>query len=163
LLALLAVALGRVAYPFEVEWLEGAALDEVRHAGAGGALYAAPSLSYVPLNYTPLYFWVASLFAHVFRPTFLALRMVSLLSALAVIGFLVDLVRRETRSWTAAFISAGLFAATFRLGGAWLDLAHVDSLSLALLFAGVWTLRVEPSPPRSGVVAGALFVASCLA
>jgi hypothetical protein len=41
-------------------------------------------------------------------------------------------VRTETRNWRIALLSTGLFAAAFRVTGAWLDVARVDSLFLAL-------------------------------
>src|SRR5262245_60258037 len=60
LLAYLGVALARIGYPFELEWLEGQSLEEVRRLLAGQPIYAAPSLEFVASNYPPLYFVLAA-------------------------------------------------------------------------------------------------------
>lgn len=162
-LAYVGVALARLSYPFELEWLEGAALDQVLRVLRGEAMYAAPSLAYVPLNYAPLYFWASALVAQVAGTDFLALRLLSVASSLAVFWFIHDLVWRERHSRLAALAGVGLFAATYRLGGAWLDLARADSFALAILLGGVWALRAGERDMAAGIVAGLLFVLAFMA
>src|SRR5262249_7790186 len=70
-------------------------------------------------------------------------------------------VRRETNSGSLGLVAAGLFAATFRASGAWLDIARVDSLCLLLFLAGAWFLRFAPSPQGmagAGVLLGLSFL-----
>ena len=73
------VALRRIGYPYELEWLEGGAVEIVRRVAEGQSIYVQPSLHYVPYPYTPLYFWVSGALAHVTGVGFLPLRLVSLL------------------------------------------------------------------------------------
>ena len=63
--AFLYVAISRMGYMFTLEWLEGASLIAVRQLLAGHPLYAQPTFQYVPLIYSPLYYYVSALFATV--------------------------------------------------------------------------------------------------
>lgn len=153
----------RAGYPYELEWLEGAALEHVQRLRHGLPLYSAPSLAWVPLNYTPLYFALSAAFTFVFGETFLALRLVSILSAIAAGALLWRLVRHETGRVAPAWLAVGLLASTYRLGGAWFDVARADSLHLALLLAGACVARLDPSRWRMPLVAGALFALAFLA
>jgi hypothetical protein len=135
------VALARIGYPYELEWMEGASVDQVGRVLAGQALYTAPSLDFVPLNYPPLYFLVSAGVARLVGLGFLALRLVSFLASLGCMGLLFVMARRETGTAYGGLLAAGLFAATFRASGAWLDLARVDSLFLFLLLASMALAR----------------------
>ena len=64
-LAYLVIALTRLSYPFELEWMEGGSVVHVQRILDGQALYVTPSLTFVPFIYSPFYFYVSSLFAHV--------------------------------------------------------------------------------------------------
>ncbi|MCC6348979.1 MAG: glycosyltransferase family 39 protein [Candidatus Eisenbacteria bacterium] len=153
----------RGAYPYELEWLEGIALEHVQRLRAGLPLYVAPSLVWVPLNYAPLYFWLCALASLAFGESFLAMRLVSMLAALAAGWAMWKLVRHETGRAAPAWLAVGLFAAAYRLGGAWLDVARADSLHLALLLLGALVARTDPSRWRMPVAAGALFALALLA
>ncbi len=159
--AYLFVALSRIGYPFELEWMEGGSVEHVRRILAGRALYVAPSLSFVPFIYTPLYFHVSAVAAQIVGVGLLPLRLVSFASSLGCLALIGAIVRGETRSWRPAILAAGLYAATFRHSGAWFDLARVDSLFLMLLLAGVYALRARRTH-RSFALAGALFGLSFL-
>lgn len=137
----LAVACARIAYPYELEWEEGGHVDHVLRILNGEKLYVPPSLEFVPFFYTPLYFYVSAAAAKVLGAGFVPLRLISILSSIVSFWILFRLVRRETGSIAAGMLAAGLFAATFRISGAWFDLARVDSLFLCLLLAGLCTLR----------------------
>lgn len=162
ILAYVCVALLRIRYPFELEWMEGGSLDHVRRVLEGKPLYAEPSLSFTPFLYPPLYYLVSAGFAKLLGLGFGALRSVSLLSSLASFGLLFELARRETRSASVGLVAAGLFAACFRLSGEFYDLARVDSLALALLLGGVCLLRSASTATAQGA-AGALLALSFLA
>jgi hypothetical protein len=161
LAAYLYVALSRLGYPFALEWLEGNSLVEVRRILAGQQLYPAPGAGYVPDGYPPLYFAVAAAAARVLGPSYLTLRLVSLVSSLGCFGLLAGLVRRETGSVAAGAGAAGLFAATYFATGTWFDVARVDSLFLALSVAGLYAAR-RMRGPGSAVAAGALLAAAVL-
>jgi hypothetical protein len=135
------IALRQLGYPYELEWLEGGSVEIVGRVLHGQALYVAPSLHYVPYEYPPLYFWVSALVAHVTGLSFLPLRLVSLFASLGSFALLFAMVRRETGDAVAGLVAAGLFAATFSDGGAWLDIGRVDSLFLFFLLCSVAVAR----------------------
>ena len=153
------VALRRMAYPFELEWLEGGSLVQVQRILAGHPLYARPSLSYVAFPYPPLYYYVAAAVAAAVGPGFHALRLVSFLASLLALGAIFDIVRRETGRMLPALVAAGTFAGTYRAAGAWLDVGRVDSLCLALVLLATHRIRFGRTAP-SQALAGALL---CLA
>ena len=155
------VALSRLGYPFEVEWLESNSLVEVHRVLAGQPLYAAPSAGYVPDGYPPLYFAVSAAVAAVSGVSYLPLRLVSLVSALVCFGLLGRLVQRETSSAAAGTAAAGLFAGTYFVTRTWFDAGRVDSLFLALSLGGLyaaWRMRGT----RGAVAAGVLLAAAAL-
>ena len=153
--AYLWVALHRLGYPFELEWLEGGAVGIVQRAAAGHGLYVQPSLHYVPWPYPPMYFWTSAAVAHVTGVGFLALRLVSFTASLATFVVIYILVRSGTSDRVAGVCAVGLYAATFRLSGAWLDLGRVDSLFLLLFLLAVLVARRARSW-RGGIAVGAL-------
>lgn len=136
----LVVALIRISYPFELEWMEGGAVVHVERVLNGRPLYVQPSLDFIPYIYSPFYFYVSSLFARVTGNGFLPLRLVSLLSSLGCFALILMIVRRRTASLYAGAIAACLFAATFSISGAWFDIARVDSLFLVLVLGGIYAL-----------------------
>lgn len=141
----LTVALLRVGYPFELEWMEGTIADHVRRILDGQPLYVPPSLEFVPFIYAPLYFYASAGLAKVIGFSLLPLRLVSFIASLACLALSYAFVRRETGSRFYGLVAAALFAATFRVSGAWLDLARPDSLFLALLLAGLYLARFGSS------------------
>src|ERR1700722_18058099 len=122
------VALHRVGYPFEIDWMEGGSVELGGRGLAGHSLYTAPSVTFVGWTYPPLYYWLAAALAKVIGLGFLPLRLVSLIASLAAMGALAFTVIRETGNRTAGLVAAGLFAATFQISGSWFDTGRVDSL-----------------------------------
>jgi hypothetical protein len=158
LAAYLVVAAGRMAYPYELEWIEGAMVDQVARIAAGQPVYAAPSVDFVPFLYTPLYFYLSAAAAFVLGIGFFPLRLVSILASLGVFALLFATVREETGDSLAAFLAVGLFAACYRIAGAWLDIGRVDSLFLFLLMWFLYLARRMDSLRRAALAgaAGAL-------
>ena len=115
----LGVALGRLGYPYELEWMEGGMHEHVRRILAGEPIYARPSLEFTAYIYPPFYYLASAIGTKLIGAGLPALRMVSLLSALGIFGVIFLIVKRETRSIFPGLVSAGLFAACFRAGGAW--------------------------------------------
>lgn len=135
----------RIQYPFELEWTEGAIADEVQRIVIGEDIYVAPSIHFVPFLYPPLYFYLSAVASTVFGGGLFPLRLVSFTASLVSFTTIFLIVREETKNWWAALLSIGLFAATFRLTGAWLDIARVDSLFLALSLSFIYFVRGRKS------------------
>jgi len=158
----LGVALARLGHPFELEWIEGGMREVVRRVLTGKPLYAAPSLEYVPFLYPPLYYHAAALVARVTGEGFAALRLVSLVSTLASFVLIARLANRGGAKPAAGLFAAGLFAASYAKGGAWLDLGRVDALFLVLTLGAIATLGSGRPGFARGAAAGALFALACL-
>ena len=86
LLMYVVVAVLRIRSPFELEWIEGGVVDDVRHILAGHQLYVRPSIKFMPYIYTPLYYYVAAGAAKVFGIGFFPLRLVSFVASLGAFG-----------------------------------------------------------------------------
>jgi 4-amino-4-deoxy-L-arabinose transferase-like glycosyltransferase len=151
----LGVVLARIGYRFELEWMEGAMVDHVARLLEGQKLYVRPTMDFVSYNYPPLYYWLSGALARLMGLGFLPLRLVSLLGTLGCLALLYVWAKRETGDRLAGVLSMGLFAATFKVGGAWFDVARVDMLALFLLLAAFWVLR-QGKGVRSGLAGGAL-------
>ena len=155
----LVVALLRMSYPYDLEWLEGGSLEHVARVLRGESLYAPPSLEFTPYIYAPLYYYVAAPFAKLFGLRLFSLRLVSLAASLGVLALIAALVHGRTRSRLGALVAAGFFAALFKRSGAFADLARVDSLALFFLLLAVWLLLASE---RRDLIAGALLAAAFL-
>lgn len=149
------LALARMGYPFELEWIEGAMVDSVRRLLAGQPLYVEPSPEFAPFIYTPLYFWLAAVLSRVLGIGFLPLRLLSFIASLGCFWFIYRIVWDETRDRLAGLTAAGSFAAMYRIGGAWLDIARIDSLFLFFVLAFVYVLH-RARDARGAAAAGIL-------
>jgi hypothetical protein len=161
ILVYLAIALYRLPYPFELEWIEGGMLEHVRRVLAGEPLYVPPSLDFVPLLYPPLYYHVAAAVTRLVGVELAALRLVSISASLVCLALIFAITHRESGSRTAGFLAAALFAAAFRTGGAWLDLGRVDSLFMAFLLGTVYVVR-HGTTTRAALLGAALIVLAYL-
>jgi len=125
----------RLTFPYALEWTENGMLAQVRWIAQGHAPYGPPSLRYMPTGKTPLYIYLSAASMALVGDGFLGPRLVSILAALGGQFLLAATVARETKHWLPGVIAAGLFAASYRFTGAWMDLAKTDSLFLLLLLA----------------------------
>jgi 4-amino-4-deoxy-L-arabinose transferase-like glycosyltransferase len=155
------IAVLRIRYPYELEWLEGGAVDHVARILAGEKLYVPPTADFVPFIYPPLYFYIAALVSKLTGLGFAPLRLVSFVSSLGSMLLVYLFVKRETRKGFAGLLAACLFAATYRLSGTWMDAARVDSLFLFLLLWGFYIVRFREGPGWS-IVAGVLITLAFL-
>jgi len=150
------VALQRIGYPYELTYFEGSTVEVTARVAAGQPLYGPPSTSFTPWPYPPLYFWVTGAVARLFGVNLLSLRLVSFTASLAVLVLLALVVRKVGGSTVSGLVAAGVYAATYRVSGAWADTARVDSLLLALLLGAVF-VGVGAQTWRQGAAVGSLF------
>ncbi|UCB53251.1 MAG: glycosyltransferase family 39 protein [Candidatus Zixiibacteriota bacterium] len=160
-LVYLIVALLRLRYPFELEWMEGACVDHVVRVLSGERLYVSPSLEFIPFMYTPLYFYLSAALSKIIGVGFFPLRLVSFISSLGSLFFIFLFVKKETGAVFWGILSSSLFAATYRISGAWFDIARADSLFLVLILAGLYLIRFKDSS-KFHLLAGLLFSLSFL-
>lgn len=145
ILCALAIALTRVAWPWQVEWMEGGSLQQVERLRAGQELYQAPAVEFTPFIYPPLYFELAAQLPATPSTPFLPLRALSIAAWLVSLLLIAQLVFRWTGSSWWSLFGAGVYAACFEIGGGWFDLARVDSLALMFLLAGWLALEERHS------------------
>lgn len=141
LLVLAGLMLLRARYPFELEWIESATVNSGDWILAGNALYSRPVLEFVPLLYTPLFYYLSAGAMALLGPGFLGPRLVSVLSTAATCLLIYLLVRHETQQPWAGLVGAGFYAASFQLAGAWMDVARADALLVALLVLAAYVAR----------------------
>ena len=152
----LSVALGRLGYPFEVEFLEGLTIDYARTLLSGGNLYAPPSLHFAPNWYPPLHYAVCLPALWLSGWQLSGARLVSIASVLVAAALGVVALRRASASWTAVLAAVAVVFAYYPASNYWYDVARVDSLQTAFVMAGLVLLAREDSRPSpASLVAGA--------
>jgi len=161
-LAFLILSLLRLSYPFDMEWVEGAMVDQVRRLLGGHSLYAPPSLENVPFPYTPLYLYLGALLSRLLGEGYPPLRLISIASTIGCFVLLYAFVARETGRKVAGLLAAGAFAATVRMNAYWFDLARVDMLFIVLIFWASYIVRFH-ARPWPYLAAGGLIVLAVLA
>jgi hypothetical protein len=141
----------RIAYPFDLEWLEGATLWHAQRIADGLPLYPAPTIDFVPHPYPPLYPALLALFAHLGGGGSVSYALGRGVSTAAFAGALVvggRFVRRAGGSRALAVAAMAIPCAAYVCVGSWYDLVRVDSLWLLLTAAGT-TLAWEATPARA--------------
>lgn len=141
LIVYVVTAVRRCAYPFELEWMEGAMVDHVDRILRGERLYVQPSIEFVPFIYGPVFFFASAAVAKVTGIGFLPLRLVSMFASFGCFGLLYALVERETRDRIAGLVAAGAFAATYARTAFFLDMGRVDSLALFFALGAIYLVR----------------------
>jgi len=149
------IALHRIGYPYELDWMEGGSVELAARVADGQSLYASPTLAFVGWAYTPFFYWVSAVVAKIIGLGFVPLRLVSFTASLTSMATLAWIVTRETRDRVAGIVAAGLFAATFQISGSWFDIGRVDSLFVALTLLAIAFGR-EARTARGGVALGTL-------
>ena len=131
----------RLAYPHELEWMEGAIADQATRVVDGLPLYTAPGPDYVPFLYPPLQPWLGAVGILMGLDALLALRLVAVLATLVGAGTIFGWVRRETASVRHGVAAAGVFLAGHGWLAWWYDLARNDTLCVAGVLATGALLR----------------------
>lgn len=159
LLALLWIVASRVGYPYALEWMEGGTLGHVARVLAGRPIYGPPSLEFTPYMYTPLFNWIAAPVVGWLGVGLPSVRVVSILAAFGLFVVVHRLIRRTTSDAFAAWCGLGVLAASFVVGGGWLDLARIDSMFLFFLSAALLLLVTGE---RQDLLAGVLLALAFL-
>lgn len=129
------IAAIRLMYPFELEWIEGAYVDQTLRIAQGYFPYSPPNIYLIPISKTPVFFYLSAGLIKVLGVGFLAPRLVSIIATIGICGLLLWAVKLESRSWVPGITAAGIYIASYRMSGAWMDLAKTDSLFLFFLVA----------------------------
>lgn len=150
----------RIGLPFDVEWAEGAAVNQVNQILSGNTLYIKPTVHFSPLVYTPLYYYVSSAVAVFTNDVLFSLRLVSVVSSFGSTAIIFWLVKRETGNSFAGWLSGILFLACFEISKGFYDLARVDSfyvLITLLVLAAVLTAKRKAGLGISGILFAVAF------
>ncbi len=151
ILLFLFVALSRISYPYEIEWMEGGLLTHAARLLEGLPIYAKPSADFVPYFYTPGYPMLIALLAKLTGGlSFTLARLISLFSTFVSMWILFQICVREVKknhdhAFWYGLIGVGLYAALFRTNGAFYDLARPDSLILMLIASAVYIAYYHPT------------------
>jgi hypothetical protein len=150
------VALSRLFYPGEINFIEGVMMDHAIRLANGHSIYVEPSLEFVPLAYMPGYSMVASILVQAFGPALWELRAISLAGSIATAILVAVALYKETRRPLLAFAGSSLFLMGLGLAGGHYDVGRPDLMTLALVMAGVLTLRWTSTP--AGAVGSAVLL-----
>ncbi len=149
------IALQRIGYRYELAYFEGSTVEVTGRVLAGLPLYGPPTTAFTPWPYPPLFFWLGAAVSEVNGLGISSLRWVSFGASLIVLLLIALIVRRAGGSWVAGIVAAGVYAATYRVSGAWADTARVDSLLLALLLGAIF-VGLRATSAYGGAAVGAL-------
>jgi hypothetical protein len=160
------VFLSRLAYPLDLEWMEGGMLTHALRLGRGQPLYAEPTVDFVSFLYTPLYPALLCVLSKAFGLSYALGRAVSILAFSGALVFLVAAVRGVARQYeseelramatTAGLLGAAAVGLAFPFCGAFYDLVRCDSLWLFFVSAGLYAC--SPGRSTTRVVLGALLL-----
>lgn len=142
------IALPRISFPFTLEWVEGNSYLHVVRVLEGKPLYVAPSYDFIPMIYTPFYFYFVALFAKLTGNIMLSLRLVSIFASIVAMGSIYGLSRARKLSRPISVMAIGFFAAAYGITGFWFDIGRVDMLFVALLLVAI-LMVISPSTTRT--------------
>jgi hypothetical protein len=153
----------RLAYPYDLEWMEGTMLLHAHRLREGQPLYAPPSLSFVAFAYPPLQPALVAAAAALFGLDYATGRAASILGYLVAVGAAYAFLREAGVPRTLALGGVAVSAAAFAPTGAWYDLVRIDSVWLGLVTLGLWATWRARASTAAAVIAGVLLAASLLA
>lgn len=163
LAVLIFVVRGLMAVPhrYPLDYGEAPLVDQAMRLANGENIYR-PDLDSPPYtisNYPPLYPLALAPFIKIIGPTFLAGRIISLLSTLVTAFFLARIIYTQTKDRAGGVIAGVLFLAIPYVVG-WSPLLRVDMLALAFSTAGLYVISRWDEGRRDLVLAGILLVAA---
>jgi 4-amino-4-deoxy-L-arabinose transferase-like glycosyltransferase len=104
ILSFIFVSFSRLGYPYELEWIEGANVDQMSQIRGGNGLYVEPSISFIPSAYTPLYFYLSAAVMSLTGDGFVAGRLISIFASIGTFALIYVLIRKKTQSKFSAFL-----------------------------------------------------------
>jgi hypothetical protein len=136
----------RMAFPLDLEWMEGAQIYHAYRIIHGLYLYGDPARGFATFPYPPLYWLVVAAFGSVFGLDYVTGRAVSVACLVGATAILVGVVARRAKTRPDACLQALLVVAGIgsRAPGA-------RTISRA---ATRWRSSFLSSPPRSRATAG---------
>ena len=151
------VTLQRIGYPFELEAHEGISVEAALRLLKGFSLYTVPSIKWVPLQHTPLYYYIGAGLISIFGVSLTVLRVLTFCSALGIGFILYKFLRRTGVEDFFALAGLGLYFSAFAALNSSYDLARIDMTAiffslLAVYFGGS---RLEPQ----AALLSAIFIA----
>ncbi len=151
-----------IFHPYPLDYGEAPLVDQAARLATGENIYRTDLSSppYTISNYPPLYVLLLAPFMKLFGPTFLAGRVISVVSALASATFLSLIIYSQTKNRLAA-ATAGLFLLANPYVTHWSSLLRIDLLALAFSTAALYLLTKQPAPRRR-VIAGALLLVAAI-
>jgi hypothetical protein len=147
----------RISFPFDIEWSEGAALNQVNRILSGNTVYLKPDLDYAPLVYTPLFYYLAALITSLYGNALFVMRLISVVGSLGAAGLIFGMVYWKTKDFLASWISGSLFLACFSISDGFFDLARVDSIYVLLVLIGL--LIIQRAKSRWAYLGAGLWIA----
>jgi hypothetical protein len=157
LLAFVAMAFSRLGHPLPLDPAEGVWLSETLRLVHGLPLFAAPSLSYIPMPGMPGFALLSAVPAAMAGPELWMLRLIAVLATLGTAWLVAAAVKAETRSTLFAMVAVGLLFAAFAATGSRLDVARPEAPAWFFAMAGLSTLRFTTG--RLGAWGAALLLA----
>jgi len=151
-----------VLHPYPLDYGEAPLVDQAVRLATGENIYRADLSSppYTISNYPPLYILLLAPFVKLFGPTFLAGRIISVVSALASATFLSLIIYSQTKNRLAA-ATTGMFLLANPYVTHWSGLLRIDLLALAFSTAALYLLIKQPASKRR-MIAGALLLVAAI-
>ncbi|MCL5257478.1 MAG: glycosyltransferase family 39 protein [Chloroflexi bacterium] len=138
--SLLPRAYGLLSYPYELVYGEGTVLHESLLIKAGASIYLPPSPDqFIAGNYTPIYYWLNTLFVSASAPDFFAGRLISFAAGILIAVLIVAIVARSWKDLPAGLIAGLLFLCLTQVNQ-WFTFYKPDLLALLFTAAGVFLM-----------------------
>lgn len=157
-------AIATFTFPFPLAYGEAPLIDQAARLAAGENIYPA-DLSEPPFtvsSYPPLYTLILTPFADLGAGSFMAGRVIALLSGIIAACLIVLITLYLTKNREAS-VAAGLVFLAIPFVFYWTNLVQVNSLALALSLGGVYILLRWFGRRWGFMVGGALLVAALFA
>ena len=148
----------RLNYPYDLEWMEGGMLIHAWRIQQGLGIYVEPSSDFIPYIYPPLYPTILAWMAELWSLDYWMGRGVSIVGSLLATSALLVGVRKETQSWSVAWLSGALWVSTYEDAGTFFDLTRADGLMMGCLCWSLVLVRLEKLK-LSGVLLWLAFLA----
>lgn len=132
----LATALARAFYPYDLDFVEDSMLMEALRFAQGQPVYAPPSGVFTAHSYPPLFAWLGGLLLRITGPGYAPLRLFSLVAVVATAALTYWIAQRESGVRWLGIACAGLFFGGYQISGFWYGLVRVDSFFVGLSMAG---------------------------